>query len=164
MRLPGEPAKPPGPPLIHSFVMLGAVLAETEAVDRASSMGDGAWLTLPTWSGTLEGLRTSGVLIGGVDSFDAGWLFVGIRLLLLLLLLENFPAVCLVTAAAMPLASLAFFFSFLGIQAAAPKDLEQSPAPKSQKYCRDWSCAATPKSTGQDDAQSDCGSGRGDGK
>lgn len=131
MRLPGEPAKPPA--LAHSFVMLGAVLAETEALDRASSMGDGVSLTL---SGTDEALM-SGVLMGGVDSLEVGRLLLE-RLLLLLLLLhqppqrsaslsmgtilvtrgathENRPAVCLVTAAAMPLCSLAFFLSFSAI-------------------------------------------------
>lgn len=66
MRLPGEPAK--GPARAHSFVMLGAVLAETEALDRASSTGDGVGWTL---SGTM-GLM-SGVLMGGVDSLEAGW-------------------------------------------------------------------------------------------
>ena len=80
MRLPGELAKAPA--RAHSFVMLGAVLAETDALDRASSMGDGAGRTL---SGT-EGLL-SGVLMGGVNSFDVGWLLPGKLLLLLLLLL-----------------------------------------------------------------------------
>lgn len=95
-------------------------------------------------------MRMSGVLMGGVDSSDAGWFLAGARLLLLLLFLqggeqvsnqrgsqttwaaeakkvgrkgtveaggthENFPAACLVTAAAIPLASLAFFLSFSGI-------------------------------------------------
>lgn len=66
-RLPGEPAKPA--PLAHSFVMLGAVLAEMDALDRASSVGDADGLTL---SGAAEGLRTSGVLMGGVEVFEAG--------------------------------------------------------------------------------------------
>jgi hypothetical protein len=40
-----------------------------------------------TWSGTLDGCKMSGVLMGGVDPFEAGWLLVGARLLLLLLFL-----------------------------------------------------------------------------
>lgn len=82
MRLPGEPAKPAA--LAHSLVILCAVLAETDALDRASSIGEGVGLT---WSGRT-GLM-SGVLIGGVDSFEVGRLLTlgADRLLLLLLLL-----------------------------------------------------------------------------
>lgn len=43
IRFPGEPAKLP---LAHSFIMLGAVLAETDVVDKASEMGDTVGLTL----------------------------------------------------------------------------------------------------------------------
>ncbi len=69
MRLPGEPAKPPE--RAQSFDMLGTVLAETDALDKASSKGDGAVLT---WSGT-EGLN-SGVSMGGVGSLEVGWLLL----------------------------------------------------------------------------------------
>lgn len=125
MRLPGEPARPP---LAHSFVMLGAVLADTEVVDKASKSGDAAWLTL--YGGT-EG-RISGVLTAGEDASESRRVFeesLPLPLGLRLELLEdgqrgsrtvmwrdthaNLPAVCLVTAAAIPPLSLAFFLSFL---------------------------------------------------
>jgi hypothetical protein len=95
------------------------------------------------------------VLIGGVDSFDAGWFFEGARLLLLLLLVENFPAVCLVTAAAMPLASLAFFLSFLGIHAARGEDLEQFPAPREPVGLPPDAVRATPRTRMNADTQAE---------
>lgn len=42
IRFPGEPARPP---LVHSLVMLGAVLADTDVVERASNKGEAAGLT-----------------------------------------------------------------------------------------------------------------------
>lgn len=65
IRLPGDPANPP---LAHSLAMLGAVLADTEAEERASSRGDVAWFAL---FGTGKG-RVSGVLLaGGDDASDS---------------------------------------------------------------------------------------------
>jgi hypothetical protein len=67
MRLPGEPAIPPA--LAQSLFMLGTVLADIEALDMASSKGDGDCIAL---SVTEVGLNTSGVLMGGVDSVEVG--------------------------------------------------------------------------------------------
>jgi ABC-type cobalamin transport system permease subunit len=64
MRLPGEPAKAP---LGQSLLILGAVLAETEVVERASSNGEGVGFAL---SGAAMGL-ISGVLMGGEDALEA---------------------------------------------------------------------------------------------
>lgn len=75
IKLPGEPARPP---LAHSFMTLGAVLAETDVVESASSMGDTAELTLYVGS-------KSGVLTGGVELVEAGRLLdLALPLLLLL--------------------------------------------------------------------------------
>lgn len=57
--------------LAQSWIMLGAVLAETEVVDKASSEGDGSGFSL---SGAAEGL-ISGVLIGGEEALEVGMLF-----------------------------------------------------------------------------------------
>lgn len=95
--------------------MLGAVLAETEVVDKASSEGDGSGFSL---SGAAEG-RISGVLIGGEEALEVGMLLEESFPLSSPSLtgLTNLPAVCLVTAAAMPPLCFAFFLSFLaGIQ------------------------------------------------
>lgn len=81
MRLPGEPAR--GPERGQSFVKLGAVLADTDALDMASSMGDGWRLSL---SGSESGLA-SGVLMGGVESVEMERAFVEGRTALLLPLL-----------------------------------------------------------------------------
>lgn len=56
--------------LAQSWIMLGAVLAETEVVDKASSEGDGSGFSL---SGAAEG-RISGVLIGGEEALEVGML------------------------------------------------------------------------------------------
>lgn len=126
MRLPGEPAMPL---LIHSLFILGAVLADTGVVDKAASIGETAGLTL---SGPEEGW-ISGVSAGGVEATEVEELLLLLLAALLellvlvlvlplslpvLLMLANFPAVCFVTAAAMPPLSLACFLSFLeeGIQ------------------------------------------------
>jgi hypothetical protein len=84
MRLPGEPASPPR---AHSLVMLGAVLAETDVADRASSIGETAGLTL---FGAHAG-RMSGVLAGGDDAVDCGRLLeeFGVLLFSLALLLAQ---------------------------------------------------------------------------
>lgn len=61
MRLPGEPAMAPR---AHSFIKLGAVLAE-----MASSIGEtSTWLF-----GPATGFK-SGVLMAGDDASEAGWL------------------------------------------------------------------------------------------
>lgn len=65
MRLPGDPTKPP---LVHSLFMLGTVLTEAGVVDRASSIGETAGLTL---SGGEDAL-ISGVTAGGVEAEDEG--------------------------------------------------------------------------------------------
>ena len=65
IKLPGEPARPP---LAHSFVMLGAVLADTGVVDKASSIGEMVGLTL--YGGTVGSI--SGVLIAGEEELEAG--------------------------------------------------------------------------------------------
>lgn len=57
--------------LAQSCITLGAVLAETEVVDRASREGDGSGLSL---SGAAVGL-ISGVLIGGEEALEVGMLF-----------------------------------------------------------------------------------------
>lgn len=59
--------------------MLGAVLAETEVVDRASSRGDATCLSC---SGS-EGL-ISGVMAGGEEASEAGPLLGELMLLLLM--------------------------------------------------------------------------------
>jgi hypothetical protein len=65
MRLPGEPPKAL---LVHSFVMvLGAVLTETDVVERASSSGEGDAFAL---LGGAAG-RISGVLMGGEEASEA---------------------------------------------------------------------------------------------
>jgi hypothetical protein len=46
IKLPGEPPKVP---LAQSLIVLGAVLAETEVVDKASRAGD--MLGFPFWEG-----------------------------------------------------------------------------------------------------------------
>lgn len=56
--------------LAQSWIMLGAVLAETEVVDKASSEGDGSGFSL---SSAAEGL-ISGVLIGGEEALEVGML------------------------------------------------------------------------------------------
>jgi len=56
--------------LAQSWIMLGAVLADTEVVDKASSEGDGSGFSL---SGAAEGL-ISGVLIGGEEALEVGML------------------------------------------------------------------------------------------
>lgn len=71
MRLPGDPAMPP---LDHSLVMLGAVLADTDVVDRASRSGDGAWLPLYGAYGA-EGLN-SGVPEGREEASETSGLLL----------------------------------------------------------------------------------------
>jgi hypothetical protein len=63
IRLPGEPAKPP---FAHSLVMLGAVLADTDVVDKASSDGDAAGFALFGRDG-----RISGVLMAGDEDSES---------------------------------------------------------------------------------------------
>lgn len=67
-------------PRAHSLAMLGAVLADTEVVDRASSRGDATFLS---WSWSV-GL-ISGVTAGGDETSEAGWLAWELLLLLLTL-------------------------------------------------------------------------------
>lgn len=64
MRFPGDPARPPR---AHSFIMLGAVLADTDVVDSASSRGEAVGLTL---YGAAEGL-ISGVLMAGDEASES---------------------------------------------------------------------------------------------
>jgi hypothetical protein len=124
IKFPGEPAIPLR---IQSLFILGAVLTEAGVVDNAASMGETAGLSL---LGTEEGL-ISGVSTGGVEATEVDELLLSPPLLLVLLTLSlllglvlvlfaaaNFPAVCFVTAAAIPPLSLACFLSFLeeGIQ------------------------------------------------
>lgn len=59
------------PFLAQSCITLGAVLAETEVVDKASKEGDGSGLSL---SGAAVGL-ISGVLMGGEEALEVGMLF-----------------------------------------------------------------------------------------
>jgi hypothetical protein len=124
IKFPGEPAIPLR---IQSLFILGAVLTEAGVVDNAASMGETAGLSL---LGTEEGL-ISGVSTGGVEATEVDELLLSPPLLLVLMALSlllgfvlvllavaNFPAVCFVTAAAIPPLSLACFLSFLeeGIQ------------------------------------------------
>jgi hypothetical protein len=119
MRLPGEPPKAL---LVHSLVMvLGAVLVETDVVERASSSGEGTAFAL------LRGAagRISGVLMGGEEASEAAAetgpdaeaeveplsreaVVLSSRLMLLLSLsLFLAEAACFVTAADIPPLSLA---------------------------------------------------------
>jgi hypothetical protein len=68
MRLLGEAAIPF---LAQSCITLGAVLAETDVVDKTSREGDGSGFSL---SGAAAGL-ISGVLIGGEEALEVGMLF-----------------------------------------------------------------------------------------
>lgn len=79
-RLLGEPAMPP---LAHSFAMLGMVLAETDGLESASSMGEMAMFAL---YGTPAGLL-SGVLTGGDEALEPGPLLSELALLALSILL-----------------------------------------------------------------------------
>jgi hypothetical protein len=70
IKLPGEPARPPR---AQSLFILGAVLADTGVVDKASNMGEtAAGLTL---SGAAVGL-ISGVSAGGEEVADVAGLLV----------------------------------------------------------------------------------------
>lgn len=119
IRFPGEPAMPF---LIQSLFILGAVLTEAGVVDSAASIGETAGLTLSVPEGLISGVSTGGVEATEVDELLLspllGMMLILSLLALPLLKLANFPAVCFVTAAAMPPLSLACFLSFLeeGIQ------------------------------------------------